>query len=283
MANGQTRVALAQIDVTLGSIDENIERARDVIAEARAQRADLVVFPELSLTGFSVDTSADGVALAADDPRIPALASGAGQTAAVVGFVEQGAVHVHNSTAYVDDGRVVHVQRKLYLPTYGPFEEHKRFSPGRDLSTFDASAGRLAVLICNDAWQPPLPFLAVQDGAQALIVTAASGLTGDEQFDATVERDWDRLLHFHARFLECYVIFVNRAGAEPGLAFWGGSRVIDPWGATIAQAPGHETALLTVELDLSAVHKRRREMPLVKEPRLDLLSREFARVARTQP
>jgi predicted amidohydrolase len=201
----------------------------------------------------------------------------------VLGFVEHGPVHVHNSAVYLENGQPVHVQRKAFLPTYGRFEEHKHFRPGQGLRAFNTRSSRVALLICNDAWQPPLPFLAVQDGAQALIVPASSGIDPAAPTTTEVEGDWNELLRFHARFLETYVVFVNRVGSETGVKFWGGSRIVDPWGEVILQAPRYEPAIVTANLDLRAVRRCRREMPLVKEARLDMLAREFARLLEDEP
>jgi predicted amidohydrolase len=273
------RVALAQVDCALGDVQENVRRARAVIDEARDLAADLVVFPELSLTGYAVGTVSDDVAIPPDDPAILALGEAAAGMGVVVGFVEDGPVHTHNSAAYLEGGSIVRVQRKAYLPTYGRFEEHKHFTAGPSLRAFDTGWGRAALLICNDAWQPPLPFLAVHDGARTLIVPACSALAADSGDPAEIERDWNDLLRFHARFLQTHVVFVNRVGTEAGVTFWGGSQVLDPWGRVIAQAPRGEPAVTLAELDLDAVRRRRREMPLVKEPRLELLRRELDRLA----
>jgi predicted amidohydrolase len=274
------RVALAQVDCALGDVQENALRARAAIEEARAGGANVVVFPELSLTGYALGAVSDDVALRTDDPTISALAAAADDLGVVLGFVEDGPVHTYNSAIYLEGGSAVHVQRKAYLPTYGRFEEHKHFSPGQTVRAFDTRWGRAALLICNDAWQPPLAFLAVHDGARVLIAPACSSLSPGAGTDpAVIESDWRDLLRFHARFLQTYVIFVNRVGEEAGVTFWGGSHVVDPWGRVVAEAPTHEAALVVAELDLGAVRQARREMPLVKEPRLDLLIREFRRLA----
>jgi predicted amidohydrolase len=273
------RVALAQVDCVLGDVAENARRARDVVARARAQGADLVVFPELSLTGYALGAVTEDVALAVDDDAIAELAEAARGVGVVVGCVEQGAVQTYNSALYLEDGGVAHVQRKTHLPTYGRFEEHKHFSPGPALRAFDTRLGRLAVLICADAWQPALAFLAVHDGARVLVVPACSSLEPGAGTDpAEVERDWSELLRFHARFLQAYVVFVNRVGEEAGLTFWGGSQVVDPWGRVVALAPRGEPALVLAELDPGAVRRRRRELPLLKDPRLGLLRREIDRL-----
>jgi predicted amidohydrolase len=274
------RVALAQLDCALGDVAENVRRAQALIDQARGQDAELIVFPELSLSGYSVGELTQDVAITARDPALLALAGRASGVGVAVGFVEQGPVHTYNSMAYLEGGQVVHVQRKAYLPTYGRFDERKHFSPGQSLAAFEAQGTRLALVICNDAWQPTVPFLAVHDGAQVLILPACSSAPADPAEAEQLERDWHDLLHFHARFLQTYVLFVNRVGSEAGLTFWGGSAVVDPWGEVVARAPRHDPALLVCDLDLSAVRRARRAMPLVKEARLGLLARELKRLTR---
>jgi predicted amidohydrolase len=280
MGTTQLRVALAQVDCALGDIEANARRAREAIADARDGGADLIVFPELSLSGYALGAVASDVALRVDDPVITGLAEEAGELAVVIGLVEDGPVHTYNSAVHLHRGRVVHVQRKNYLPTYGRFEEHKHYRPGQSLRAYDTPWGRVAVLICNDAWQAPLAFLAVHDGARVLIVPACSSLEPEPEVEPpAIEADWSHLLRFHARFLQSWVVFVNRVGDEAGLRFWGGSRVLDPSGETTVEAPRQEPALVLADLDLSAVRRARREVPLIKEPRLDLLVREFGRLA----
>ena len=267
------RIALAQVDTVLGDVEANLASTRAVMARARDARADLVVFPELSLTGYALGHVDEDVSRAAGDAELTGLAAEAGGMACVIGFAEAGRVHTYNSAAYLEGGRVRHVHRKLYLPTYDIWEERKHFTPGDALRAFDTPWGPAAVLICGDAWQPAVASLAVQDGARVLIVPACSTARKPE-----IQDDWRAICRFYARMLECFVVFVNRVGIEPGLDFWGGSHVHDPWGVCLAEAPVGEEALVTADLDLGAVRRRRREMPLVKEARLGLLGRELDRL-----
>ena len=268
------RVALAQSDPVLGDVGENTRRSREAVRRARSEGADLVVLPELTLTGYALGLVSDDVSRSTDDPEITQLAEEADGLACVVGFAEAGRVHTYNSAAYLERGVVRHVHRKLYLPTYDIWEERKHFTPGDAMRSFDTDIGQVAILICSDAWQPALAVLAVQDGARVLIVPANSTSRRPE-----IEAEWRDINRFYARMLETYVVFVNRVGAEGDLSFWGGSHVYDPWGELVVEAPGAEEAFVTVELDLSAVRRRRREMPIVKEARLALLSRELDRLA----
>ena len=262
----------------LGDVKENVARAREVLERARAQDADLVVFPELSLSGYSVGQVSDDISLEAVDDQIAGRLGDGAETGVVVGFVEAGRLHTYNSAAYIEGGVLIHVHRKLYLPTYGVFDERKHFSPGQAMRAFDTDFGPMAILICNDVWQPALPFIAVQDGARVIIVPANSAR---DRFPGgtDAQREWRDINRFYARMLESYVVFVNRIGSEGELNFWGGSHVVDPWGEIVAEAPLDEPALVTVELDLEQVRRRRREMPLVKEARLGLINREIERLA----
>lgn len=269
------RVVLAQVDCRLGEVDANVEAARRTIAAAAEQGADLVVFPELSLHGYALGKLHEDTSIPAGDERLAAL-SGIGPDV-VVGFHEDGKVRRYNSALYLAGGRARHLHRKLYLPTYRDWEERKHASPGATLRAYDTDHGRMATLICNDAWQPMLPWLAAQDGAEVLLVPTNSAVGVAPGAVDTVEY-WRDLLLFHARMQQCWVIFVNRVGDEAGVTFWGGSRVLDPWGETVFQAPQWEPSLGVVEIDLRAARRRRREMPLLQEARFELLSREIARL-----
>ncbi len=272
------RVTLAQTDVALGDTADNLRSAGAVLEQARAERSDLVVFPELSLSGYSLGGVDADVSMPAAGAELAPYLRPEDQMGVVVGFPEAGPVHTYNSAAYVEYGTQRHVHRKLYLPTYGGFEERKHFSPGQSLRAFDTRVGRIAMLICNDMWQPMLPFLAVQDGARMLVVPANSSC---HQFSGItdIRAEWRMINRFHARMLACWVVFVNRVGREGHLEFWGGSHVVDPWGEIVYEASGDVAETVTLDLDVNAVRRRRREIPLVKEARLGLLMREIERLA----
>ncbi len=272
------RVAVAQVDCSLGDLDANVERAAKAIAAARADNADMLVFPELSLSGYSVGEVESDLGIRTSDPRLLRLATEAGPMGLLVGFCEDGAgVHTYNSAAYFQDGALVHVHRKLYLPTYDIFEERKHFSPGQRLRAFDTSQDRCAILTCNDAWQPQLAFLAVQDGARILFMPTSSAQSRfPQRYDSPTY--WRAITTFYARMFQVYVVFANRVGQEGELRFWGGSHVVDPWGAVMSEAPQHEEAVLTVDVDLASVRRRRREVPLVREARLAMVLREVQRL-----
>jgi len=274
------RIALAQLDSHLGDIDANIESAHEAVAGAVAGSSDVIVFPELFLSGYSVGEVDADLSMRPDDPRIEKLARAAGPSGVSIGFVEAGppGPHTYNSTAYYEAGRLVHVHRKLYLPAYAPFEERNHFTAGPRLRAFDAQPDtRMAVLCCNDAWQPQLAFLATQDGAQVLLVPAASSQSSfPEHYDS--HEYWHDITRFYGRMFQLFVVFVNRVGVEGRFRFWGGSHVVDPWGNVVAEAAQGDEQVLIVDIDLAEIRRRRRQVPLVKEARLGLIQREINRL-----
>lgn len=274
------QITLAQVASELGDVDANLARAAEIVRLAAAERSELVVFPELFLTGYALGRVDADVSMSADDERLTRLGSTAPQTDVLIGLYEDGlGVHNYNSAAYYDANGLVHSHRKLYLPTYDVFEERKHFSPGQSMRAYDTRHGRMATLICNDAWQPHLAFLAVQDGARVLLVpTNSSQSRFPERYDS--QTYWRDITVFYARMFQCYVVFCNRVGEEgEHLRFWGGSHVVDPWGEIVCSLPDDEESIVTTEINLANVRKRRREVPLVREARLGLLAREATRLA----
>jgi predicted amidohydrolase len=269
------RIALAQVDCVLDDIEANLRTAKAVAAQAAEQGADLVVFPELALHGYPIGfSSADPISAA--DARLRALGAEAG-LAVVTGFREDAGLHTYNSVAYIEGPAVLHLHHKLYLPNYDIWEERKHYAPGQSLRAFSTPHGRMGILTCNDAWQPFLPFLLAQDGAEVLLIPANSVDTrAPEVLDSHAY--WRELLRSVARMNELWVVFVNRVGATGPLEFWGGSSIVDPAGTVVAEAPVKQEALIVADIDVSASRRRRRELPLLKEARLGLLARELHRL-----
>ena len=274
------RITIAQLAPELGDIDGNLARAREVAADASAQGSDLVVFPELFASGYSIGGIDADLSVDAEDPRLLDVARESGDTGVLIGFSESGrrSPHTYNSMGYYAGGQLAYVHRKLYLPAYRPFEERNHFTPGPTLRAFPGPANtQMAVLLCNDAWQPQLAFLAIHDGAQILLVPAASAQsTFPEKYDSA--EYWHDITRFYGRMFQTFVVFVNRVGSEGQFRFWGGSHVVDPWGDLVEEALHDEEQVMTLSIDLAQVRRRRREVPLVKDARLGLLHRETQRL-----
>ena len=155
------RIALAQLAPRLGVLEENLARHRELLAQARTAGAGLVVFPELGLTGYQLQDLAAEVAMRKDDPRLLSLASETKGLSAVVSFVEEADDHrLFIAAALLEDGDVRFVHRKLFLPTYGLFDERRFFAAGDRLRTVDSRLGvKLGIAICEDFWHLGVPAL----------------------------------------------------------------------------------------------------------------------------
>jgi predicted amidohydrolase len=287
-------LALAQIAPVLGDLAQNLALHEVKIAESKAAGADLVIFPELSLTGYQLQDLAPEVAMRRTDPRLQSLAKlTSGGPSAVVSFVESTDDHrLFAAAALLEAGEVRHVARKCYLPTYGLFDERRFLAAGDAIRATRAALGGSAagdvgigIGVCEDFWHPTLPAILAQDGAELLINVAAGPARG-----ASVDADqglgsaasWGTLLRATAALTTSYVAFTNRVGVDESLIFWGGSRVIGPDGVVIAEAPLFEEALLLAEIDLDEVARARSALPLLRDERLELTRREFDRIIATR-
>ncbi|NBO52380.1 MAG: carbon-nitrogen hydrolase [bacterium] len=284
-------LALAQIAPVLGDLRRNFDIHGHQLAEARAAGADLVIFPELGLTGYQLQDLAPEVAMRRTDARLHALAKQTiGGPSAIVSFVEASDDHrLFAAAAVLEDGEVRHVARKSYLPTYGLFDERRFLAPGDAIRSTRAVLGGpqvtgevgLGIGICEDFWHPSLPAILAQDGAELLVNVAAGPARGaslDVDQGLGSAASWGMLLRATASLTTSYVAFTNRVGVDESLIFWGGSRVIGPDGVVLCEAPLFEEALLLAEIDLDEVGRARTALPLLRDERLELTRREYGRL-----
>ncbi|HTP13180.1 MAG TPA: nitrilase-related carbon-nitrogen hydrolase, partial [Bacteroidota bacterium] len=249
-------VAIAQIDARVGDLERNLATHLRYIDRAIRKKARLIVFPELSLTGYSLRDLAGDVST---DPRtdrfLDPLKKKSREISIAFGLVENAVNHgVYNSAVFLEDGRVKHVHRKVYPPTYGMFEEGRYFSQGDTVAAFDSKLGRFGILICEDAWHASLPYLLALDGAESILCLTASPtrISGNKATLATAEINHEHHRSY-ARLFNVYMVFSNRVGIEDGVNFWGGSAVFDPHGTPIAQAKLLDEDLIFTELDSKQV------------------------------
>jgi len=274
-------VALAQINTILGRPDANLEVHLNMVQQAQAGGADLLVFPELSLSGYVLQDLVPSVALhpTADDPIFRPLLEASQVIDLVVGFPEEDTrSRFYVSAAYLSKGRVLHVHRKIYLPTYGLFDEGRFFAPGDAIRAFDTPFGRAGILICEDSWHAAPPYLLWLDGADLLLVISASPGRGVSGEQVATARWVDAINAAYACLFTSFIVHVNRVGFEDGLHFWGGSAVHDPNGEVIGRGPYEEQALTLVELDLNQLHRTRARLPLLRDERTALVQRELSRI-----
>lgn len=276
------KLALAQINTKLGDVDANLKKHLTLIGDAVARGSDLILFPELSLTGYALQdiTSTVSRRPSSDDPVFRPLLEASREIDIVVGFVDEDARHrFYVADAYLSQGEVLHVHRKVYLPTYGLFDERRFFAEGTSVRAFDTRFGRMGMLICEDFWHISPPYLLWLDGADILLFTSASpgrGLNDDTVLESA--RWIEHTNKAYANLFTDFVVHANRVGYEDGLNFWGGSTVYDPNGNLVVKGPYHEEALTFAELDLNQLHRTRTRLPLLRDERTGLVQAELKRI-----
>ena len=275
------RVALAQVAPALGDVASNIALHLKVARRAARAGARLVVFPELSLTGYRLQDLVSEVALRLDSPGpLRPLLALSRTISLVIGLVEESEGHRYYNTAlFLEGGRIRHAHRKAYLPTYGMFEEGRYFAPGDSIGAFRSRLGRMGMLVCEDLWHPSSALILAQDGADYVLVLsngpthAAPGVGGPQNHET-----WRDLVKVTAQMQTTYVVLVNRVGVEDGIHFGGSSTVVDPLGRVVAQARPLTEEILICDLERGALRRARTFYPLLRDERLPLLTRELQRL-----
>ncbi len=258
------RIALAQINTTVGDLEGNRALILSRLEEARSSGADLVLFPELAVTSYPPEDLLlrPGFVRAArrSIEEIAAATSGISALVGVPWFEGD----LYNACAVCSDGEIKAVYRKRFLPNYGVFDEERYFAAGRELVLLRLGEALVGVTICEDMWQPgpPATDLALA-GAQLLVNVSAS------PFHVGKEREREEMFQQRARDTSSYVAFVNAVGGQDELVFDGHSCVLDDEGEVLARAPGFEEALLVVDVDPTAAIGRR-----LSETRRRALARE---------
>jgi len=273
-------VGLGQLAPTLGDVAGNLQLHLDMAAEAVGRGVDLLIFSELALTGYDLGDQAFDVAIRADatDPSFAALLDASRHLDLVVSFVEVDARHrYYIAAAYLSAGRLVHLHRKIYLPTYGAFNEAHTFAHGDRARAFDTRFGRVGLLVCEDFWHAGLPYLLWQDGADILLLLSASAEHGLGESVSTSEKVL-AINRAYALLFTDFVIHVNRAGREAVGDFWGGSTIYGPDATLLAEGPRHEPALVVATIDTDALRPARRLLPLLRDERGELMLRELQRI-----
>ncbi len=278
------RVALAQTAPRLGELDRNLARHHELIGEARDGGADLVVFPELGLTGYLLQDLNAEVAMRRDDARLLELARAAHDLSVVVSFVEESSDHkLFIAAALLEAGVVRHVHRKVFLPTYGLFDERRFFAAGSTIraATSERLGMRLGISVCEDFWHLATPQLLALDGAQVLINVSSSpgrDVAAINEHGLGTAASWRSLNRTYAQLTTSYVIFVNRVGVDESITFWGGSEVVAPDGGSIFRAPTHDEGLFFATIEPATVRRERIASPLLRDERPEVVIRQIDQI-----
>lgn len=269
----QFRLACAQFAPEKAEVEANLDTIALIVRQAVAEAADLVLLPETSTSGYFLE---GGVLEAARTSE--GLARGlwsrlqghlTGSVDVVLGFYESHEGTLYNSAAYLEftpDGtRIVQVYRKFFLPTYGVFDEERFVSRGRDLSVFETRFGRIALLICEDIWHAVMPTLCAVNGAQVILVPAASPARGFGRDEIENHERYRRLFRAVCEEHGVFVANAQLVGFEGGKGFIGGSMIVNPTGRVMVEAPIGQPYLITADLDLDEVLIARSQSPLLSD------------------
>ena len=268
------QAALVQFKPRKGDVPANLAAMRDVFAQLASRPVDLIVFPEAALTGYFLEGAV--YELAVDAPTMAAqvdaqwrAAGGSRPVDVVVGFYENALGTFHNSALYVRCGapegvHIVHVHRKMFLPTYGVFDEERFLTRGRRLSVFETPFGTAAILICEDAWHALMPTVAALKGARLIIVPSASpgrGLSGTGELESSVR--WRAILSSMAAEHGVYVVYAGLTGFEGGKGMSGSTSAFSPRGDLLESLGPLEPGIISIELDPAEVDLARATIPLL--------------------
>jgi len=299
------KVGVYQTNPVLLDVKTNLENTIQILEEVKAQDVDLVIFPELSLTGYFVGERYHEVALRLDSPQINQLVQATKGMAAVVGFIEESrAMNFYNSALVAVDGEILFTYRKLNLPNYGVFEERRIFSTGKHVRVFKLKGFIISPLICNDLWHPSLPYLAITQKAD-IFITMFNSSRGSMGSEFSNIESWNIINRFYSRVFGVYNLCANRVGCEvfknlhsddgesidtasPSVdgnpfRFWGGSEIIDPFGQPIATAALYETDVIFADISRDLVRKKRILLPYIKGDDPHFTHRELTRILYQKP
>jgi predicted amidohydrolase len=280
----QVRVALGQVRPVLGDVKANLDKHLTWVEQAKGEGASVVVFPELGLTGYQVQDLTLDVARTLKDADIRQMVDASRDIDITFSFVEESQEHLfYVSTVYASEGEIRHVHRKVYLPTYGMFDEGRYFARGDRFDTVQTKYGTTGMLICEDAWHVSSPYLLSLAGSDLLILPAASparSVTEQDQFGS--QKFWQDLLQVYAQLFGVFIVFVNRVGFEDGINFFGGSGVVSPTGEWVVHAPTLEETLVVGDLDMTLIRRARFTTPILRDENKDLVLRSLNRLVHGQ-
>lgn len=258
------KIALAQINPALGNLEKNLLMHIEFCKKAISKKANLIVFPELSLSGYSVkDLNVELAINTKNSKQLNELKSISKKIDIICGGIEEDDNYgIFNSAFYLCKGKIEFTYRKIYPPDYGMFEEMRYFSKGKDAGVYQTKFGKIGILICEDIWHISLPLILALKGAKVIITLAASPTRLELNSKSKIIKNQEINSEHHksyARLLSSYIVFCNRVGFEDGVNFWGGSEVVDPFGNVIVQAKTFEEDLIFCEIDFNKVKRARQQ------------------------
>lgn len=259
----QLTIAAAQIECRPGDIEANLALHLEMIGAARRRGVDLLLFPELSLCDYVSVPDLAAVGMRRDDDAFARLADAAGGMTLSVGFVERSGGHHYNAMAMMTGGEAAAVHHKLNLPTYGNLVEGHHYQAGHAVELVETKGWQTSTLVCADVWNPALPWIAALKGAELMLIPVASAL-GAVEGEFENPDGWDATLRQLAATYAMPLVMTNHCGRRGNLNFWGGSRILDPFGRELARA-GAGPALIVATIDRADMLLARERLPTVRD------------------
>ena len=277
------KVALAQISPYLGNLRKNLDLHFQSIEKAKKKKAELLIFPELSLTGYTLMDMVDEVSLEpGKNPIFKELKAASREISLVVGFVEEMEKGLfYNSAVFLSKGKILHIHRKVFLPTFGMFDEARFYAQGKNFHTFPTPFGKAGMMICRDFLSYGASYLLFAGGAEIIIVISAApgrGTALEESYETS--RMWEIMGETISRFSTVFLIYCNRVGFEDGKHFAGGSFIFNPAGEMIARAAYVDKDFLFYEINLDEVREIRRKWPYKRDDKPEIILEALKRIVR---
>ncbi len=272
------KLRIAQIDCTLANFEENLHHHCKLAEEAIRDGADAIAFPELSLTGYNVQDAAQDIAMHISDKRLDPLRELSRKITIISGGIELSDDYgVYNSAFMFEEGTAQSIHRKIYLPTYGMFEELRYFSAGQQIKAVNSKKlGRIGVAICEDFWHVSVPYLLANQGAKLLFVLMSSPLrVSPGPGTPAIVTQWQTIASTYAFLFSSYVACVNRVGNEDSFTYWGSSSLTGPDGTVVQAAPLFEPHVMDARLDFMEIKRTRLHSSHFLDEDLRLISAEL--------
>lgn len=275
------KVGLVQFSPHLGDVKKNFNLHLQYIEKAKKKNIDLLVFPELSLTGYTLKDFVEEVAITPEkNSLIETLQTQSRRISLVFGFVEEKEKGVfYNSAAFLSGGKILHIHRKVFLPTFGMFEEAKFFAQGKNFNTFSTPYGNAGMMICRDFLTYGASYLLFAGGSEIIIVISAApgrGVSGEEYYETS--RMWEVMGEVISRFSTAFLIYCNRTGFEDGKQFAGGSFIFNPAGELLAKASYVDNDFLVQDINLSDIREVRKKWPYKRDDKPEVILEALKRI-----
>ncbi len=275
------KIAAAQISSVLGNLEKNIEHHLKYCDEAIKNKTDMIVFPELSLTGYSLKDINFTIAVnIAKTKLLDKLKEKSKKISIICGLAEEDEnFAIYNSGILISDGEIKFSHRKIYPPTYGLFEEFRYFSRGNECRAHNTKFGKIGLLVCEDLWHLSLPYTVAMDGAQIITGIASSptrlSVNTDKFKNYEINSEHHRT---YARILSTYFVFSNRVGFEDGINFWGGSEIVDPFGNVLSAAKLFDEDMIYADINFEEVRRARHQARHFLDEDIDLTVKNLLKI-----